>query len=80
MAHHAFGIMATLANPISMESVSRMLGNSSFLMTKTYARFLDSSIEEKMNGLKYIFLKSIPNNRITPCIYKVLFYTFTNNI
>jgi len=51
-ARHTFGTTVTLANRISMESVSKMLGHSSILMTKTYARILDSSIEEEMNGLK----------------------------
>lgn len=35
-----------------MESVSKMLGHSSILMTKTYARILDSSIEEEMKILE----------------------------
>lgn len=50
-ARHTFSTTVTLANGISMESVSKMLGHSSILMTKTYARILDSSIEKEMDDL-----------------------------
>lgn len=51
LARHTFSTTVTLANGISMESVSKMLGHSSILMTKSYARILDISIEKEMNGL-----------------------------
>lgn len=50
-ARHAFATTVTLANKISMESVSKMLGHSSLAMTKKYARILDSTIGQEMNQL-----------------------------
>lgn len=51
-ARHTFATTVTLANHVSMESVSKMLGHSSILMTKIYARVLDSSVEREMNELE----------------------------
>ncbi len=50
-ARHTFATTVTLANNISMESVSKMLGHSSLAMTKKYARILDSTIGNEMNQL-----------------------------
>jgi len=50
-ARHTFATTVTLANQISMESVSKMLGHSSLSMTKKYARILDSTIGKEMSGL-----------------------------
>ena len=50
-ARHTFATTVTLANNISMESVSKMLGHSSLSMTKKYARILDSTIGKEMNQL-----------------------------
>lgn len=50
-ARHTFATTVTLANQISMESVSKMLGHSSLSMTKKYARILDSTIGKEMIGL-----------------------------
>lgn len=50
-ARHTFATTVTLANNISMESVSKMLGHSSLTMTKKYARILDSTIGKEMNQL-----------------------------
>ena len=50
-ARHTFATTVTLANHISMESVSKMLGHSSLSMTKRYARILDSTIGQEMNQL-----------------------------
>lgn len=50
-ARHTFATTVTLANKISMESVSKMLGHASLNMTKKYARILDSSIGQEMNQL-----------------------------
>jgi site-specific recombinase XerD len=50
-ARHTFATTVTLANQISMESVSKMLGHSSLSMTKKYARILDSTIGKEMRGL-----------------------------
>ncbi len=50
-ARHTFATTVTLANKISMESVSKMLGHSSLSMTQKYARILDSSIGLEMSQL-----------------------------
>jgi len=50
-ARHTFATTVTLANNISMESVSKMLGHSSLAMTKKYARILDSTIGKEMDQL-----------------------------
>lgn len=50
-ARHTFATTVTLANHISMESVSKMLGHSSLNMTQKYARILDSTIGQEMNQL-----------------------------
>ena len=50
-ARHTFATTVTLANNISMESVSKMLGHSSLAMTKKYARILDTTISKEMNQL-----------------------------
>ena len=50
-ARHTFATTVTLANNISMESVSKMLGHSSLAMTKRYARILDTTIAREMNSL-----------------------------
>lgn len=51
-ARHTFATTVTLANGVSMESVSKMLGHSSILMTKQYARILDDTISHEMSKLK----------------------------
>jgi site-specific recombinase XerD len=50
-ARHTFATTVTLANNISMESVSKMLGHASISMTKHYARILDSTIGKEMSGI-----------------------------
>lgn len=50
-ARHTFATTVTLANKISIESVSKMLGHSSIAMTKHYARILDSSLSKEMAGI-----------------------------
>lgn len=50
-ARHTFATTVTLANQISMESVSKMLGHSSLVMTKRYARILDATIGKEMSML-----------------------------
>ena len=58
-ARHTFATTVTLANKVSMEAVSKMLGHSSLEMTKVYARVLDSSVAEEMRGIEdRLFLKS----------------------
>lgn len=50
-ARHTFATTVTLANNISMESVSKMLGHSNLTMTMKYARILDSTIGQEMSQL-----------------------------
>jgi len=51
-ARHTFATTVTLANKVSMESVSKMLGHSSIMMTKVYARILDVSVAEEMKEVE----------------------------
>ena len=48
LARHTFATTVTLANQVSIENVSTMLGHSSIRMTQHYARVLDASIEHEM--------------------------------
>jgi site-specific recombinase XerD len=50
-ARHTFATTVTLANHISMESVSKMLGHASINMTKHYARILDTTNGKEMSTL-----------------------------
>ena len=50
-ARHTFATTVTLANNISMESVSKMLGHSSLNITKRYARIIDKTIAGEMEQL-----------------------------
>ena len=58
-ARHTFATTVTLANKISIEVVSKMLGHSSINMTKKYARVVDDVIQKDMKKLqgKYCALK-----------------------
>jgi site-specific recombinase XerD len=47
-ARHTFATTVTLANQVSMEVVSKMLGHSSVNMTKKYARVVDDLIKKDM--------------------------------
>lgn len=51
-ARHTFATTVTLANDVSMESVSKMLGHSSILMTKQYARILDETVKKEMDNIE----------------------------
>ncbi len=50
-ARHTFATTVTLANQISIEVVSKMLGHSSITMTKKYARVVDDLIERDMQKI-----------------------------
>jgi len=50
-ARHTFATTVTLANQISIEVVSKMLGHSSITMTKKYARVVDDLISKDMQKL-----------------------------
>ena len=56
-ARHTFATTVTLANNISMESVSKMLGHSDMTITKQYARILDRTIANEMGELAKKFKK-----------------------
>lgn len=58
-ARHTFATTVTLANHISIEVVSKMLGHSSINMTKKYARVVDDLIKKDMKKIqgKYDGLK-----------------------
>lgn len=51
-ARHTFATTVTLANNISMESVSKMLGHADISMTKQYARILDKTVAQEMQHLE----------------------------
>ena len=50
-ARHTFATTVTLANQISIEVVSKMLGHSSINMTKKYARVVDDLINTDMQKI-----------------------------
>ncbi|MAE08512.1 MAG: hypothetical protein CL661_07100 [Bacteroidetes bacterium] len=51
-ARHTFATTVTLANHISIEVVSKMLGHSSINMTKKYARVVDDLIQKDMKKIQ----------------------------
>ena len=51
-ARHTFATTVTLANHISIEVVSKMLGHSSINMTKKYARVVDDLISRDMKKIQ----------------------------
>jgi site-specific recombinase XerD len=53
LARHTFATTVTLANGISLESVSKMLGHSNLVTTKIYARMLDSRVLDEMQMLQH---------------------------
>jgi integrase len=60
-ARHTFATTVTLANHVSMESVSKMLGHTSINMTRKYARIADRLNSEDMQKLegKYNYGKTV---------------------
>jgi len=57
-ARHTFATTVTLANRVSMESVSKMLGHSSLRMTQQYAKILNESLAKEMANVD-ILLKGV---------------------
>lgn len=55
LARHTFATTVTLANHVSIENVSKMLGHSSIRMTQHYARILDASIASEMLGVEKLY-------------------------
>lgn len=58
VARHTFACL-TLANNVSLPSVSKMLGHSSIKMTQHYAKVLDQTIATEMSGMQGKFPKAI---------------------
>ena len=54
-SRHTFASTVTLANNISIEVVSKMLGHTNTRMTTHYAKILDKYIGEQMDGIADIF-------------------------
>jgi len=52
IARHTFATTVTLANGVSIESVSRMLGHTNIKTTQHYAKILDANVSTDMNQLK----------------------------
>lgn len=54
-SRHTFASTVTLANNISLEVVSKMLGHTNTRMTAHYAKLVDESIAKQMDQLTDIF-------------------------
>jgi site-specific recombinase XerD len=52
IARHTFATTVTLANGISLESVSAMLGHKSIRTTQIYAKVVQSKLSDEMKLLK----------------------------
>ena len=59
-ARHTFATTVTLANNVSMESVSKMLGHKSIKTIQHYAKILDSKVSKDMENLRIV----LENKRI----------------
>lgn len=55
IARHTFATTVTLANGVSIESVSKMLGHTNIKTTQHYAKILDEKVSEDMDRLKQKF-------------------------
>lgn len=55
VARHTAATVVFLANDVSMENVSKILGHSNIRMTQHYARVLDSSIMRDMTNVENSF-------------------------
>lgn len=57
-ARHTFATTVTLANNVSIESVSKMLGHKSIKTTQHYAKILDKKVSADMEKLKNLLKKN----------------------
>lgn len=55
IARHTFATSVTLANGVSMEAVSKMLGHKSISTTQIYAKIVNSQISNEMQKLRKIY-------------------------
>ena len=55
VARHTAATVVFLANDVSMENVSKIMGHSNIRMTQHYARVLDSSIMRDMVNVEKCF-------------------------
>ena len=60
-ARHTFATTVTLANNVSIEIVSKMLGHSSIKMTQQYARIMNKSIAQEMAKVDTYLQKQEPS-------------------
>ena len=58
-SRHTFASTVTLANNISIEVVSKMLGHTNTRMTSHYAKLIDKCIAEQMDTLNNIFTDNL---------------------
>jgi len=63
-ARHTFATTVTLANQISIEVVSKMLGHASINMTKKYARVVDDLINRDMQKVYIKYDTVIANSNL----------------
>ena len=59
LARHTFASTVTLANNISLEVVSKMLGHTNTRMTAHYAKLIDKCIGEQMDKLMDTFTEEV---------------------
>lgn len=52
MGRHTFATTVTLANGVSIESISSMLGHSEIKTTQIYAKIVDTKVSEDMLKLR----------------------------
>ncbi len=57
VARHSFATTVTLANKVSIESVSKMLGHKNIKTTQHYAKILDKKVGEDMLALQALLQK-----------------------
>lgn len=62
MRRHTFASTVTLANNISMEVVSKMLGHTNTRMTAHYAKLVDKCIAEQMDGIFDKYTNKVDND------------------
>ena len=58
-ARHTFATTVTLANDVSIENVSKMLGHSNIRMTQHYAKILDKSIAKDMQKVNSVLQNNL---------------------